>query len=187
MKKISSICIYCGSRNGGNPIFKEEAEKLGTSLAKAGISLVYGGGDAGIMGMVSSAARKTNGNVISIIPEFLINKETSLENLIKQENVFITQTMHERKKLLFEKSDAFIALPGGMGTLEELSEMLTWSQLNRHKKPIILANLDGFWNPLLKLINHMIDNGFILNYEKFAPIIANDTDEIIDAIKQINA
>ena len=95
--------------------------------------------------------------------------------------------MHERKKLLFEKSDAFIALPGGMGTLEELSEMLTWSQLNRHKKPVILANLDGFWNPLLKLINHMIDNGFIVNYEKFAPIITNDTDEIIDAIKQINA
>lgn len=185
MKKISSICVYCGSRPGIDLSFKNAAIDLGKSLAKADFELIYGGGDKGIMGYVAAGARAMGGKVISIIPKFLINREASIENLQKQENVIITQTMHQRKQLMFDKADVFIALPGGIGTLEELTEILTWAQLARHNKPIILANINNFWQPLLELFNHMVENNFITNFNDFAPIIANDVNEIMQRLDAI--
>lgn len=182
MKKISSICVYCGSRSGIDLSFKEAAIDLGKSIAKANFELIYGGGDNGIMGHVAAGARAMGGKVISIIPKFLINREASIENLQKEENVIITKTMHQRKQLMFDKADAFIAMPGGIGTLEELTEILTWAQLARHNKPIILANINNFWRPLLELFNHMVENKFVTNFEEFAPIIANDVNEIMQKL-----
>lgn len=176
---IKAVCVYCGSRSGGNAIFQETAINLGKNLAQANIKLIYGGGDSGLMGCLANSTIKAGGEVVSIIPKFLINKEASIENLSKQENVIITETMHQRKHLMFEKSEAFIALPGGIGTLEELSEMLTWAQIGTHKKPIILANINNFWDPLLNLFKHMEVNNFIVDFKDYAPIIANNVSELM--------
>lgn len=180
---IQSVCIYCGSRSGGEVIFQQTAIKLGEALAKAKITLIYGGGDNGLMGSTANAANINGGKVISIIPEFLINREASIESLSEQQNVFITKTMHQRKQLMFEKAEAFIALPGGMGTLEELTEMITWAQLGTHKKPIILANINNFWQPLLELFSHMENNNFVCDFKNYAPIIANNVEDIMLNLK----
>lgn len=179
MKKINSVCVYCGSRPGSQLVFKEGAIELGTALAQNGLSLVYGGGDSGIMGFVSQATRQAGGSVLGIIPEFLLEREAAGSATYDRDDVIITQTMHERKKLLFEKADAFIALPGGIGTLEELTEITTWAQLGRHSKPIIIANIAGFWQPLIDLLRHMEASGFIHDLADFSPLIAENVPEII--------
>ncbi len=155
---IRSMCVYCGSGDGKNPLYKKAAETLGRSMAAEGIGLVYGGGSLGLMGEVARAVLKNNGRVTGIIPEFLSEKERMLKDV---QELIVTDDMHQRKRLMFERSDAFVALPGGIGTLEELVEQLTWAQLGRHNKPIILANIDGFWQPLLSLLAHMRGEAFI--------------------------
>ena len=157
MSEIKTVCVYCGSGPGTNPRFIESATALGKSLADNGIRLVYGGGSVGIMGAVARAVLDHGGQVTGIIPEFLIRKEV----MMPLQDLIVTPDMHERKRLMFEHSDAFVALPGGIGTLEELVEQLTWQQLGQHSKPVLLANIDGFWEPLFALITHMRATEFI--------------------------
>ncbi len=156
-----SLCVYCGSQTGNHTTFQELAYELGKLMAQENIRLVYGGGDIGLMGAVCEGAMDYSGKVTGIIPSFLISREGHENNLKKLDEVIVTQNMHERKMLMYKKSDGFIALPGGMGTLEELVEQLTWAQLGQHKKPIVVVNYKNFWQPFFTLINHMRETGFI--------------------------
>jgi uncharacterized protein (TIGR00730 family) len=158
MSKIKTVCVYCGSGPGTNPHFIESAKAFGKQLAESGIRLVYGGGSLGIMGAVASSVLDHGGMVTGIIPNFLKLRENALKRV---QEMIVTPDMHERKRLMFEHSDAFVALPGGIGTLEELVEQLTWQQLGRHTKPVLLANIDGFWEPLFALLTHMRETQFI--------------------------
>jgi uncharacterized protein (TIGR00730 family) len=158
MSKIKTICVYCGSGPGSNPRFIEAAIALGRILAENHIRLVYGGGSIGLMGALATSVLDHGGTVTGIIPDFLTSRENALTRV---QELIVTPDMHERKRLMFERSDAFVALPGGVGTLEELVEQLTWKQLGRHTKPILLANIDGFWEPLLALLAHMRATQFI--------------------------
>lgn len=158
MTKIKTICVYCGSGPGTNPRFVEAAVAFGKALAENGIRLVYGGGSIGLMGAVATSVLDHGGTVTGIIPNFLTAREDALKRV---QEMIVTPDMHERKRLMFEHSDAFVALPGGIGTLEELVEQLTWQQLGRHTKPIMLANIDNFWEPLLALLAHMRATEFI--------------------------
>src|SRR5580693_3353382 len=158
MSKIKAICVYCGSGPGTDPAFMEAARRFGRILAENRITLVYGGGSAGLMGACAEAVLDHGGNVVGIIPEFLTDRE---HMLMRAQERIITHDLHERKRLMFERADAFVALPGGVGTLEELVEQLTWAQLGRHTKPVLLANIDGFWEPLFALLAHMRATQFI--------------------------
>jgi uncharacterized protein (TIGR00730 family) len=158
MNKIRTVCVYCGSGPGTNPRFVEAAIAFGKTLAENGIRLVYGGGSIGLMGAVATSVLDHGGTVTGIIPDFLTTRENALKRV---QEMIVTPDMHERKRLMFERSDAFVALPGGIGTLEELVEQLTWQQLGRHTKPVLLANIDAFWEPLLALLAHMRATGFI--------------------------
>jgi uncharacterized protein (TIGR00730 family) len=158
MSKIKTVCVYCGSGPGNNPRFIEAAKAFGKLLADHGIRLVYGGGAVGIMGALATSVLDHGGTVTGIIPGFLTARENALKRV---QEMIVTPDMHERKRLMFEHADAFVALPGGIGTLEELVEQLTWQQLGRHSKPVLLANIDGFWEPLLTLIAHMRETQFI--------------------------
>ena len=158
MNTINTVCVYCGSGAGTNPRFVEAAIAFGKALAGDGIRLVYGGGSVGLMGAVAKSVLDHGGAVTGIIPEFLAGRENALKRV---QELIVTPDMHERKRLMFEHSDAFVALPGGVGTLEELVEQLTWQQLGRHTKPILLANIDAFWEPLLALLAHMRETEFI--------------------------
>jgi len=158
MSKIRTVCVYCGSGAGNNPRFVEAAATFGKILAESGIRLVYGGGSIGLMGAIATAALDHGGSVTGIIPEFLNTRERMLSRV---QELIVTPDMHERKRLMFERSDAFVALPGGVGTLEELVEQLTWQQLGRHSRPVLLANIDGFWEPLIALLTHMRATQFI--------------------------
>jgi uncharacterized protein (TIGR00730 family) len=158
MNSIRNVCVYCGSGPGANPAFEKAATDFGRILAENNIGLVYGGGSIGLMGAVSKSVLKNGGKVTGIIPEFLKERE---HPLIGEYELIVTKDMHERKQIMFDRADAFVALPGGVGTLEELVEQLTWSQLGRHRKPILIVNIDGFWEPFVKLIDHMRDMAFI--------------------------
>jgi uncharacterized protein (TIGR00730 family) len=158
MSKIRTVCVYCGSGPGTNPHFIEGAVTFGKILAENGIRLVYGGGSLGMMGAVATSVLDHGGTVTGIIPDFLTLRENALTRV---QEMIVTPDMHERKRLMFERSDAFVALPGGVGTLEELVEQLTWKQLGRHEKPVLLANIDGFWEPLFALLAHMRATQFI--------------------------
>ncbi len=155
---LQNICVYCGSGSGRNPAYAEAARELGQSLAAARIGLVYGGGSLGLMGEVARSVLDHGGHVTGIIPGFLSERE---HMLVEAQELIVVDDMHQRKQLMFVKSDAFVALPGGLGTLEEFVEQLTWSQLGRHRRPIVLANIEGFWNPLLAQFESMMAEGFI--------------------------
>jgi len=158
MSNIKTVCVYCGSGPGTNPHFMEAAKAFGKALAENGIRLVYGGGSLGLMGAVATSVLDHGGTVTGIIPDFLKVRENALTRV---QEMIVTPDMHERKRLMFEHSDAFVALPGGVGTLEELVEQLTWKQLGRHEKPVLLANVDNFWEPLFALLAHMRATQFI--------------------------
>jgi uncharacterized protein (TIGR00730 family) len=158
MSKIKTVCVYCGSGPGTDPRFTEAAVALGKNLAENGVRLVYGGGSLGLMGSVATSVLDNGGTVTGIIPDFLKLRENALKRV---QEMIVTPDMHERKRLMFEHSDAFVALPGGIGTLEELVEQLTWQQLGRHSKPILIANIANFWEPLLGLLTHMRSTQFI--------------------------
>lgn len=156
--KIESICVYCGSAPGSRQSYRDAATFLGRDLAARNIRLVYGGGSTGLMGETARSCLKSGGQVTGIIPDFLVAREVMLRDV---DDLIVTADMHERKRLMFERADAFIALPGGIGTLEETVEMLTWLQLGQHAKPVVIANIDGFWQPFTDLIDHMSQEGFI--------------------------
>jgi len=157
-KSVRNICVYCGSGLGENPAYSAAARTLGAQFSEHDIGLVYGGGSLGLMGEIARATLDTGGRVTGIIPAFLTEKEKMMRDV---DELIITDDMHERKRLMFERSDAFVALPGGIGTLEELVEQLTWVQLGRHAKPVVVANIEGFWNPFLSLLAHMKADTFI--------------------------
>jgi uncharacterized protein (TIGR00730 family) len=152
------VCVFSGSRVGSDPSYQQGAHKLGVTLAEQNIELVYGGGSVGLMGIIADSILDSGGRAIGVLPEFLATKELMHKGL---NEVFVTQDMHSRKAKMAELSDAFIAMPGGLGTFEELFEMVTWAQLGVHAKPIGLLNINGFYQPLLDLIDHAIEAGFV--------------------------
>jgi uncharacterized protein (TIGR00730 family) len=174
-----NICVYCGSGLGQNPAYAAAARTLGTQLAENGIGLVYGGGSLGLMGEVARATLDGGGRVTGIIPGFLTEKEKMMRNV---DDLIVTEDMHERKRLMFERSDAFVALPGGVGTLEELVEQLTWVQLGRHAKPVVVANIEGFWNPFLRLLAHMKEDAFIRPGLDLNFTVVDDAKKIVPAV-----
>jgi uncharacterized protein (TIGR00730 family) len=177
---LKTVCVYCGSGAGQNPAFVEAARKLGKTLADARIGLVYGGGDLGLMGTVARTVLENGGHVTGIIPGFLREREGMF---IDVQELIVVDDMHQRKHLMFEKSDAFVALPGGLGTLEEFVEQLTWTQLGRHMKPIVLANIEGFWNPLLDLFDRMKDERFVRPGLELKMTVADCVEDILPAIE----
>ncbi len=158
MTPNQKLCVYCGSGPGTDPIYVEAARTLGKSIADSGLGLVYGGGSLGLMGETARAVLGAGGHVTGIIPDFLVKREQMLTDV---QQLVVTQDMHERKMTMFEQSDGFVALPGGVGTLEELVEVSTWAQLDQHDKPILLANIGGYWNGLIELFQHMREQQFI--------------------------
>ncbi len=160
MAELKNVCVYCGSSKGGNPAYTEAARAFGTALGREKIRLIYGGGGIGMMGEVARAAEAAGGKVLGIIPDFLVAREHAAEG---GREIVVVSDMHERKRTMFEQADAFVALPGGIGTLEEVVEQFTWVQLGRHKKPVLLANILGFWNPLIGLLKHLGAEGYLYN------------------------
>ncbi len=182
MTEIRSICVYCGSSDGLNGANKDAAKIFGKAIAEANIKLVYGGGSRGIMGAVAGSAVENGGEVTGIIPEFLVQHEWHKNQHLAGSEIILTDDMHQRKHLMFDKSDAFVALPGGIGTLEELVEVLTWSQLGRHTKPIAIANIDNFWSPLMTLFDHMQDEGFFHSAALAKPLVIDRAEDILPVI-----
>ena len=178
MSIVKRVCVYCGSNQGHDPRFVAAARRFGEILAANRIGLVYGGGSAGLMGTVARAVRDHGGEVIGIIPEFLKTKERVFPDA---DEVIITADMHERKRLMFERADAFVALPGGVGTLEEVVEQLTWAQLGRHKKPILIANIAGFWDPLIVMFDHLLDLGFLAS-GRLGYLVTDNVDDILPTL-----
>lgn len=154
-RPLSSVCVYCGSSNAADPAFLEAAFQIGAAFAEAGLKLVYGGGGVGLMGATARGAHQAGGRVLGIIPDFLRGREQPFDDV----ETVIVASMHERKMLMFERSDAFVVLPGGIGTLEEIIELLSWRRLDLHRKPIVFHNPRGFWDPLFALLRHTIDEG----------------------------
>ncbi|MBV9260588.1 MAG: TIGR00730 family Rossman fold protein, partial [Pseudolabrys sp.] len=173
--KIRKICVYCGSGPGTDPAFVMAAREFGEALAKNGIGLVYGGGNVGMMGEIAQAVLKHGGEVTGIIPDFLVQREHARRDV---DNLIVTRDMHERKRKMFELADAFVAMPGGVGTLEELVEQLTWVQLGRHKKPVLIANIRKFWEPLCALLDHMKQLEFIRGDLNFELLVADEVKDI---------
>ncbi|HEY7457980.1 MAG TPA: TIGR00730 family Rossman fold protein [Xanthobacteraceae bacterium] len=180
MAHIRSVCVYCGSSSGNGPIYLEAARSLGRTLAREKLKLVYGGGGIGLMGEIARAAIDAGGEVTGVIPDFLVAREHALTGA---HGVIVTNDMHERKRTMFELADAFVALPGGIGTLEELVEQMTWVQLGRHKKPLLILNLKKFWNPLLSLLEHQRKQGFIRT-NSFEFLVAERVDDIVPMLRK---
>lgn len=180
MAELKSICVYCGSNTGTDPDYAAAARALGEAMAANRVRLVYGGGSVGLMGILARTVLAAGGEVTGIIPQFLKDREVMLKEAT---DLVVTADMHERKRIMFERSDAFLALPGGIGTLEEVVEMMTWAQLDQHKKPILIANLKGFWDPLIALFERMTEKGFL--HKAF---LGEHTDlpvQFVDAVEDI--
>lgn len=173
---MRTVCVFCGSAEGVDLQHKQFAAAVGRAIAEDGMRLVYGGGDLGLMGLVARACEENGGDVVGVIPAFL-NKAHIVRQTNK--NHVVTEDMHHRKMRMFEMADAFIALPGGIGTLEELTEVITLRQLGQHGKPVLLANVGGFWNPLIELISHMRAEGYI--HEQYE--IQFDVVETLDELR----
>jgi uncharacterized protein (TIGR00730 family) len=181
MSKINAICVYCGSSPGTEPAFIEAAQTFGKILAENSVRLIYGGGSVGLMGALAEAVLEHGGEVTGIIPEFLTKRERPRR--LAQE-LIVTRDMHERKRTMFERADAFVALPGGLGTLEELVEQLTWVQLGRHKKPILIANIAGYWGPLLALIEHMREVKFVPSSLRVDFLVAKRVEDVLPMLRE---
>ncbi len=152
-----SVCVFCGARPGKDPDFERAATTLGVELARHEMRLVYGAGDVGIMGAVARATQDAGGQTFGVIPAHLVAAEVAKTDLTRY---IVTEDMHERKKVMYMNSDAILVLPGGAGSMDEFFEVLTWAQLGRHTKPIIIVNLKGYWDPLIALLDHIVENGF---------------------------
>jgi uncharacterized protein (TIGR00730 family) len=181
MSTLRTICVYCGSGPGSNPAFVAAARLFGKILAENKVRLVYGGGSVGLMGELATSVLDHGGFVTGIIPDFLTGREKMLQ---RAQEVVVTRDMHERKRMMFERSDAFVALPGGIGTLEELVEQLTWSQLGRHQKPILAANIEQFWEPLCALLDHMENLQFIRAGLAVKLLVVDKVEDILPRLTQ---
>lgn len=182
MNTIRSICVYCGSSPGRDAAYLAAGRELGRSIAEAGFALVYGGGTRGIMGAVAEGCRRAGGRVTGIIPRFLVNKEATEAALGRLDELVVTENMHQRKHMMFEKSDAFVALPGGIGTVEEIVEIMTWAQLGHHRKPMVFVNVLGFWTPMMALLDHMRTEGFIHTGHLVQPIVVDGPRAVVPAV-----
>ena len=180
MARLRSICVYCGSRTGTDPLLRDAAETFGRLIAQAGVKLVYGGGRVGLMGVMADAALAAGGKVVGIIPEHLNSIEIGHQNVTE---LHVVQSMHERKNLMFELSDAFVILPGGIGTLDEAFEIITWRQLHLHDKPVILVDCAGYWQPFLDMIDHIITRGFAAPSIRKLFDVVNRVEDVIPALK----
>ncbi|MCZ0703828.1 uncharacterized protein (TIGR00730 family) [Natronobacillus azotifigens] len=178
---MKTIAVYCGSSKGIDPIYMEEAEKLGRVLVDNGLDLVYGGATVGCMGAVADAVMNAGGRVIGVIPEKLKNIEIAHQQLSE---LHVVRTMHERKALMAEYADGFIALPGGSGTLEEWFEVFTWAQLGYHNKPCALLNINDYYSPIISLFDHMIEQGFVKAEYKDLIVIDRDSKELVNKLKK---
>ena len=178
MSIVKRVCVYCGSNQGHDPRFAAAARRFGEVLAANRIGLVYGGGSTGLMGTVARAVHDQGGEVAGIIPEFLKAQERMFPDA---HEIIVTGDMHERKRLMFERADAFVALPGGVGTLEEMVEQLTWAQLGRHKKPILIANIAGFWDPLIVMFDHLLTLGFLAS-GRLGYLVTDNVDDILPTL-----
>jgi uncharacterized protein (TIGR00730 family) len=176
-----SVCIYCGSRPGRNPSYAREARAVGAALAEAGFAVVYGAGDLGLMGEAATAAQAAGARVTGFIPRHLFDLEVGKRDI---HSLIVTETMHERKKLMLGNSDAVIALPGGPGTLDELIEVLTWRHLGLHDKPAFLLNTDDYWGPLLALFDHMIAEGFVSEKFRGYLTVVGTVGELMTALRR---
>jgi uncharacterized protein (TIGR00730 family) len=183
MSQIQRICVYCGSGPGRDPAFAAAAWKLGQAMAKNRIGLVYGGGSVGLMGELANAVLDNGGEVTGIIPEFLADREHAM----RRGNIVRTRDMHERKQMMFDHADAFVALPGGIGTLEEVVEQMTWAQLGRHRKPVLLANIKAFWEPLRALLAHMEELDFIRPGLRVAYQVADRIEDVLPMLMEAAA
>ena len=173
------VCVYCGSSPGFDAVFARTAAELGAALVGAGHSLVYGGGDVGLMGTVADAVLGAGGEVVGVIPEALMARELAHRGVTE---LVVTGSMHERKAIMVERADAFVALPGGYGTFDELFETLTWLQLGIHAKPVVLFDVDGFFDPLFALADRAVATGFLKPVHRAAAVRAATVDEVLRAL-----
>ncbi|WP_018924240.1 TIGR00730 family Rossman fold protein [Salsuginibacillus kocurii] len=176
---MKNVTVFCGSREGTNPQYMEAASQLGSNLASEGLAIVYGGGSAGLMGAVADAALEEGGEVTGIIPTSLLQREIAHKNV---SHLIEVETMHERKAAMYEKGDAYLALPGGIGTLEEFMEILTWHAIGEHRKPCALLNSHGYYDPLYTLLQHMVSEGFLPAEALNRIIIKNDPEQMVKAL-----
>ena len=184
MSEIRKVCVYCGSSPGTDPAYVKAAEAFGRILAEAKVGLVYGGGALGLMGALAYSVLDHGGQVTGIIPDFLMSRERALRGT---HELIVTDDMHERKRKMFDMADAFVTLPGGVGTLEEVVEQITWMQLGRHKKPILLANINGFWDPLCALFDHMKALEFIHSRGNFEVLVTDKVEAILPMLRDFAA
>lgn len=177
------IALYCGSRAGNKPIYREKAIELAQGIAEQGFGIVYGGASIGLMGQVADTVLENAGEVVGVIPEFMLDYEVAHSKLTE---LHVVQTMHERKAMMADRANAFIALPGGLGTFEEILEIATWGQLNQHQKPMILYNVNGFYEALIAQLDHAVEEGFLPPQHRAKLIVCQSLEEIYTAIKNLN-
>ena len=178
---MQSVCVFCGSSRGEDPVYTQAARSLGNTLAEAKVRLVFGGGHVGLMGEISNAAIAADGDVIGVIPKFLVERELAHGGLT---DLRIVGSMHERKAMMSDLSEAFIALPGGTGTLEEFFEVLTWAQLGEHAKPCGLLNVAGYYDPLITVFDRMVETGFLSEANRALLLVEDDPDRLLERFDQ---
>jgi len=183
MPKLAALCVFCGSSMGLRPAYAEAAAELGALLAQEGIQLVYGGGNVGLMGVVAKSCMESGGEVIGIIPRALFKKEHGNQAITRLE---VVSSMHERKSRMSELSDGFVALPGGIGTFEELLEVLTWSQLGIHRKPVAVINVGGYFNPLLALLDNALDEGFLGAEHRGLLLVSDRLGDLVSNLRKLD-
>ncbi|NNP74393.1 Rossman fold protein, TIGR00730 family [Acinetobacter defluvii] len=177
------IALYCGSRFGNNPIYQETAIQLAKGIAEHGFGIVYGGASIGLMGQVADTVTEHGGEVVGVIPEFILDYEVAHKNLTE---LHIVTNMHARKAMMAERASAFVALPGGLGTFEEILEIATWGQLNQHQKPMMLYNVNGFYNHMIAQLDHAVQEGFLPPQHRAKLIVCDTQDEIFSAIRNLH-
>src|ERR1700722_6697727 len=177
---MKAVCVYCGSANGARPVYAEAAKASGRALVEADLALVYGGGSVGLMGIIADEVLALGGRAIGVIPELLMNKEVGHKSLTE---LYVVPDMHQRKKKMADLSDAFVSMPGGVGTFEELFETYTWAQLKYHEKPVALLNVDGYYDPLIAMLRHTVEEGFMRAPFLDMLQVASDPAEMIDALR----
>jgi uncharacterized protein (TIGR00730 family) len=178
---LRSVCVYCASSNAADPAYLAAAEQFGRILAQSGVRLVYGGGGIGLMGATARGAHEAGGKVLGIMPAFLTGREILFDDV----ETLVVQSMHERKQIMFEQSDAFAILPGGIGTLEEIVELMSWRRLELHRKPMVFYNPDGFWEPLFRLIDHTIDQNLTPAWFRGTWRAAATIEDVLPAMREM--
>jgi uncharacterized protein (TIGR00730 family) len=180
MNNYKKICVYCGSSSKVDETYRKAARDLGKILSQNGLDLVYGGGHVGLMGIIADSVLESGGQVTGIIPRHIQEKEVAHETLTE---LHVVESMHERKKMMVDLSDGFVILPGGLGTMDEFFEIMTWRQLGLHQKPIVIVNINEYWSPLLSLIDNMVDNGFARADDRLYMHVREGVDEVVEALE----